>query len=151
MYISAKSFYISSSTPAFLLIKCLSIELTTANTVDYLKIPTSNELLRIRLTDLVCIQAEGNYCLLTLASGWSHRVTLQLGKFVETFHACNVEGFIRVGRSLIVNHRYVTFVSVYEKRLLLQGAGMKEVKWVEASHDALQELKKTMEGGQYGV
>ena len=118
--------------------------------MDYLKIPTSNELVRVRLDDIVCVVAEGNYSTLTLASGWSHRITLQLHRFVETFERCGITRFVRVGRSLIVNHSYVTYIDTYGRRLLLQGGGMQSSMWLEASRDALQELKQKMEGGQYG-
>lgn len=118
--------------------------------MDYLKIPTSNELLRVRLCDIVFIKAEGNYSTLTLVSGWEHTLTLQLHVFADTFQRAGITDFVRVGRSIIVNQRFVSMISLTEKKLLLQGGGMKNVVRLEPSREALQELKQKMEGGQYG-
>lgn len=118
--------------------------------MDYLKIPTSTELLRVRLCDIVCIEADGNYSKLTLASGWSHTLTLQLHRFAETFEQQRVTDFLRVGRSLIVNQRFVSMINLSDKKLVLQGGAMTSVLRLSASRDALGELKQKMEGGQYG-
>ncbi|MDO4211828.1 MAG: LytTR family DNA-binding domain-containing protein [Bacteroidales bacterium] len=118
--------------------------------MDYLKIPTSNELLRVRLSDIVCIEADGNYSKLTFASGWSHTLTLQLHRFAETFKAAGITDFVRVGRSLIVNQQFVSMINLTERRLVLQGGAMAQVLRLTASRDALAELKQIMEGGQYG-
>lgn len=119
--------------------------------MDYLKIPSSNELLRVRLNDIVCIEADGNYSKLTFVSGWTHTLTLQLHNFADTFKAAGVTDFVRVGRSLIVNQSFVSMINLTEKRLVLQGGAMTQVLRLSASRDALSELKQIMEGGQYGV
>lgn len=118
--------------------------------MDYLKIPTSNELLRVRLNDIVCIEADGNYSKLTFVSGWSHTLTLQLHRFDETFTAAGITDFVRVGRSLIVNQQFVSMISLTEKRLVLQGGAMAQVLRMSASREALTDLKRIMEGGKYG-
>lgn len=119
--------------------------------MDYLKIPTTSELLRVRLNDVVCIKADGNYSQLSLASGWTHTLTFQLHVIADVFEQNALTDFIRVGRSLIVNQRYVSLVNVTERRLVLQGGGMSEVMRLNASREALVELKRKMEGAQYGA
>ena len=117
--------------------------------MEYLKIPTSNELLRVQVNDIVCIEADGNYSKLTFASGWSHTLTMQLHCFADVFEKTGLTDFVRVGRSLIVNQRFVSMIQLTDKRLVLQGGRMTQVVRLSASRDALNDLKQKLEGCQY--
>jgi two-component system LytT family response regulator len=77
------------------------------NTVDSLKL--------IRLSDVLYCQAEKSYCRIFLTSGENilvsqnmKNLSIQLGKY-----------FIKIGKSLVVNCRYIVQIDKKEKKVLL--------------------------------
>ncbi len=117
---------------------------------EYIKIITSTELLRVRPEDLVCVEADGNYSDLVLYTGQKRKLTFKLIKFEEIFSQLTNNPFIRVGKSLIVNRRYVFLVNIPQQELILAGSGMPQQFIRSASREALKELKDLMtnDGGQ---
>ena len=53
--------------------------------MEWLKIVTSNELVRISTDEIVYILADGNYCDIMLANGSTHKMTFQLHYFEDYF------------------------------------------------------------------
>ena len=74
--------------------------------MEWLRISTSTELVRVATDEIVYVRADGNYSDLMLTNGKSRKMTFQLHFFDEVFQQLQNNMFARVGRSLIVNKRY---------------------------------------------
>ena len=80
--------------------------------MEWLRISTSAELVRVATDEIVYVRADGNYC--------------ELHFFEEIFQQLQNNTFVRVGRSLIVNKRYIFVINLPEQQLILSGGDMKE-------------------------
>ena len=128
--------------------------------MEWLRISTSTEMVRVATTEIVYVKADGNYSEIVLINNRKHRITMQLHSF-ESY-------FVRVGRSLIVNKRYIYLINLTEQKLQFAGPHLvKDVSTAFAeertkrfddlykltvSREALKELKETLEkekGGDY--
>jgi len=94
--------------------------------MEWLRIITSNEFMRVATIEIVYVRANGNYCDLMLTSGRCHTMTFQLHCLEDAFEKLHNNYFIRVGRSLIVNRRYVHIINLTEQLLVLSGQAMRE-------------------------
>ena len=125
--------------------------------MEWLTLSTSIELVRVATDEIVCVRADGNYSDLVLANGKSRKMTFQLHVFDGVFRQLQNNTFIRVGRSLIVNKRYIHVINLTEQQLILLGGDMKEQivfygqarfdqpRDISLSRDALKELKEILE------
>lgn len=113
--------------------------------MEWLKISTSTELIRVLTDDIVFIHADGNYSEVLLYNGKKHMMTFQLHFFDEIFQKLKNNIFIRVGRSLIVNRNYIYLINITEQRMILTGGKLIGEYEVRASKDALKELKNQLE------
>ena len=133
--------------------------------MEWLRISTSIELVRVATDEIVYVRADGNYSDLVLTNGKSRKMTFQLHFFDEVFQQLQNNMFARVGRSLIVNKRYIHVINLTEQQLILSGGDMKEEivfygqakydksKDISLSRDALRQLKELLEdekGVDYG-
>lgn len=113
----------------------------------HIVISTANDLLRVRASDLLYIQADGNYSSLFLSGGEMKLVTLQLGiveKILETQLLDTEYNFIRIGRSLIINLNFVFSINIPKQSLMLTDRGQGRYT-LTASRDALTRLKELIE------
>ncbi len=92
--------------------------------MEWLKIFTTTGMLRIKTDEIVFVKADGNYSDLMLTSGSSHKMTFQLIYFERSFKQLRNNTFVRVGRSLIVNKRYIYIINLTEQLLILYGKEM---------------------------
>ncbi len=126
--------------------------------MEWLRISTSSMLLRVCTEDLVCVCADGNYCDIMLSDGKRRTMTFQLHFFEETFRQLHNNTFVRVGRSLIVNTRFIHYISLTEQQLELHGRNLREhivfsglprddksIHCISLSRDALKGLKESLE------
>ena len=126
--------------------------------MEWLRISTSSMMLRVSTDEVVCVRADGNYCDITLSNGKSRTLTFQLHFFEEIFQQLHNNTFIRVGRSLIVNKRYIHFINLTEQQLELYGGNLREaivfsglprfdksIQCVSLSRDVLKQLKEKLE------
>lgn len=110
---------------------------------------TSTEVLRVPADAVVFVSADGNYSALTTADGEDFVLTMQLGQ-IEKRLAEMLDGndndnrFIRIGKSLIVNREYITFINPSWQKLLLSDCRTFR-REVSASKDALKALKDYVE------
>ncbi len=108
---------------------------------------TSTEVLRVPADAVVFVSADGNYSALTTADGEDFVLTMQLGqierRLAETLND-NDNRFIRIGKSLIVNRDYITFINPTRQKLLLSDCRTFR-REVSASKDALRALKDYVE------
>lgn len=108
---------------------------------------TSTEVLRVPADAVVYVTADGNYSALTTADGEDYVLTMQLGqierRLVEVLNSED-NRFIRIGKSLIVNRDYITFINPTRQKLLLSDCRTFR-REVSASKDALRALKDYVE------
>lgn len=108
---------------------------------------TSSELIRVKADAVVFITADGNYSALTMADGSDYVLTLQLGQIEKRISEMVDEGdnrFIRIGKSLIINREFITFINPSRQKLTLSDCNTFR-KDVSASREALKALKELIE------
>ena len=113
--------------------------------MEWLKISTSTELVRMQTDDIVFVQADGNYSDVYLFSGKPHKMTFKLHFFDEVFQKLKNNTFVHVGKSLIVNKNYIYVINLTSQELLLSGSRLRGDFKLKASREALKELKALME------
>lgn len=108
---------------------------------------TTTELIRIPSDSVVFISADGNYSSIFTADGAEYVITMQLGqverKISETVKT-NGTLFIRIGKSLIVNRQYITYIYPSRQKLTLSDC-LTFRREVSASREALKALKEYIE------
>ncbi|MDE5875002.1 MAG: LytTR family transcriptional regulator DNA-binding domain-containing protein [Muribaculaceae bacterium] len=116
--------------------------------MEWLKISTSTEIVRIAVDEIVYILADGNYCDLMLANGSSHKMTFQLHHFVEYFEKLRHNPFTRVGRSMIVNKRHIRVVNIPERVIRFGGHTIDTripiLRMSKLGRESLQKLKNEL-------
>ena len=114
--------------------------------MEWLRISTSTELVRVATDEIVYVRADGNYSDLMLTNGKTRKMTFQLHYFDDVFQRLHNNMFIRVGRSLIVNKRYIYVINLTEQMLIFAGQPIKtEIAPVKLSREALKQLKELLE------
>lgn len=113
--------------------------------MEWLRISTSTELVRVKTDDIVFVHADGNYSEILLYNGKQHTMTFQLHFFNESFQRLKNNFFVRVGRSLIVNRNYIYLINITEQKMILTGGKLNGEYEVKASKEALKELKAQLE------
>lgn len=115
---------------------------------DYLTYANSVEYYRIPFDTIVAIVADGNYCQITTVDSNVNVVTLQLGQIESLINGLepfpdNI--FIRIGKSLIVNSRYISYLSIAKQKIVLSDG--RSFRFTHnASREALRALKQYLEG-----
>ena len=90
--------------------------------MEWFKIKTTTLLMRVAVDEIVYVKADGNYCDLVLINGQSRKMTFQLQHFEKYFKLLhNANMFIRVGRSLIVNRKYVQVIDLIDQTITFGG------------------------------
>ena len=125
--------------------------------MEWLRISTSTELVRVATDEIVYVRADGNYSDLVLTNGQRRKMTFQLHFFDEVFQQLQNNMFVRVGRSLIVNKRFIYVINLTEQQLILSGGDMKEPivfygqsktdnpQKISLAREALRQLKELLE------
>lgn len=116
--------------------------------MEWLRISTSTELVRVATDEIVYVRADGNYSDLVLTNGQRRKMTFQLHFFDEVFQQLQNNMFVRVGRSLIVNKRYIYVINLTEQQLILSGGDLKEpiVFYGQSKADSPQIISLAREG-----
>lgn len=114
--------------------------------MEWLKISTSSMLVRVATDEIVFVRADGNYSDLVLTNGKTRNMPFQLHYFEDAFHKLNTNMFVRVGRSLIVNKRYIYIINLADGTLRFSGQEIKaELSPIRVSREALKALKEQLE------
>ena len=112
-----------------------------------LQFSTSTELIRVPADTVVFISADGNYSTIKLADGGEYVLTQQLGQMerrISEMVEADDNRFVRIGKSLIINHEYVTFINPSRQKIILSDG--KSFRYeVVASREALKALKEFLE------
>lgn len=110
-------------------------------------ISTTIDLVRIAPDRVVYISADGNYSTLVQADNEKHVLSYQLGQIEKMISSqLGSEGniFIRIGKSLIINRSYISYINVPKQKLVLSDVASFSHA-VTASKEALKELKEFIE------
>ena len=114
---------------------------------EYLMISTATEMVRLLEKNIVCITSDGNYSHICAIGGEKFLVASQLGqieRLISEQLRSSYGYFIRIGRGLIINMRYLCYINISKQKLyLLDSSGKKYVQ--EASREALVQLKNMSE------
>ena len=108
---------------------------------------TTTELLRIPAGAVVYVKADGNYSSIVTADGLEHVLTLQIGQVERRIADMTGAGdrrFIRIGKSLIVNSDFISFVNVARQKLIMSDCRTFS-RELSASREALRSLKEVLE------
>lgn len=108
---------------------------------------TASELVSVPPETVVYITADGNYSSIMLADGRSFVLTMQLGQILQRIAETishDQTFFIRVGKSLIVNMNYITYVKPATQKLIMSDCRSFRHE-ITASREALKEIKIILE------
>ena len=109
----------------------------------YLVISTSVDLVRAAVDEIVFVSSDGNYSTLVFTYGESRVVTRQLGQIEALMHkqlAQAENDFVRIGKSLIVNINFISYIHPGNQKLVLSD-GHTASHSLTASREALKKLK----------
>ena len=113
----------------------------------YLIIKTRDELLRIRIGQILYFEADRNYTKLLLSSDIQFTFAINIGK-IEEILSKQVKGcdkiLMRVGKSHIINKEHILQINLPKQRLLLLTEESKPKELI-ISKDPLKILKDTLE------
>jgi DNA-binding LytR/AlgR family response regulator len=113
----------------------------------YLIIKTRDEFLRIRINDILYLEADRNYTKLLLTEGIQFTFAINIGRMEEMFEKQIVGSkkmLIRVGKSFIINKNYILQINLPKQKLLLLTPGGKPRELV-VSKEPLKGLKDMLE------
>lgn len=109
---------------------------------EKLLIHTVNEAYSFHPDQVICIEADGNYCNLHLSNGNEYLLSFQLGQvesIIKEQLSYTNHSFVRVGKSLIINMDELTCVNITKQTLEMnQPSGEKLL--FNASREALKKL-----------
>ncbi len=108
---------------------------------------TTTEMLRVPADTVVYINADGNYSAITLADGGSFVLTQQLGHIerrIAEIMDSDDNRFIRIGKSLIVNRDFITYINPQRQKMVLSDC-LSFRHEASASKEALKALKELLE------
>ena len=102
-----------------------------------LKFKSYNGLFLLRPDDIVYVEAERDYASMYFANGTKEDVFERIGEIEKKLPADN---FLRTGRSVIVNRKYIRKITDSTLQLTTPAANYK----VEVSRDAIRQLKEKL-------
>jgi len=113
----------------------------------YLIIKTRDELIRIKINDILYIEADRNYTKLMLTEGIQFTFAINLGKIEEMFASQIHDSksmLIRIGKSYIINKNYILQINLPKQKLLLLPPSGKPRELI-IPKEPLKGLKETLE------
>lgn len=114
----------------------------------YLVLTNSNEVVRVSPDRIVYILSDGNYSTMTLIDKNEHLFSFNLASFekiIEQQLGNDAQMFIRLGKSLIINGRYIYYVNVSKQQIVLSDSSFPDKFTLSASKEALKALKAVLE------
>ena len=113
----------------------------------YLIIKTRDELLRIRISNILYLEADRNYTKLLLTEGIQFTFAINIGKIesmLDTQASDSRAQLIRVGKSYIINKNYILQINLPKQKLLLLVPGSKPRELI-VPKEPLKALKESLE------
>lgn len=113
----------------------------------YLMIKTRDELLRVKIGQILYFEADRNYTKLLLSNGIQFTFAINIGKIEELLEK-HVSGsndmLVRVGKSHIINKTHILQINLPKQKLLLLTQEEKPRELI-ISKDPLKQLKESLE------
>ena len=113
----------------------------------YLIIKTRDELLRIKIGQILYFEADRNYTKLLLSNGIQFTFAINIGKIEETLEK-QVSGsnntLVRVGKSYIINKNHILQINLPKQKLLLLTIDVKP-RELTVSQEPLKAVKDMLE------
>ena len=113
----------------------------------HIVISTSVDMIRLLPEHIVYISSDGNYSSIITISGDNLLCSQQLGqleRLIEEQLGIDASCFIRIGKCLIVNKNFVSFINISQQKLLLLDC-IGHSHAIKASREALKRLKEYIE------
>jgi DNA-binding LytR/AlgR family response regulator len=113
----------------------------------YLIIKTRDEFLRIRISDILYLEADRNYTKLLLSEGIQFTFAINIGRIEAMFESQVLDYqsmLLRVGKSFIINKSYILQINLPKQKLLLLTPGGKP-RELQVSKEPLKVLKEMLE------
>lgn len=107
-------------------------------------ITTATELIRIYPERIVYISSDGNYSVMVLHDKMEHLFSFNLSHFqqiLEEQMKAEASVFIRIGKSLIINRRYIYKINIGKQTLIMADMKLTHSFTLSASKEALKQLK----------
>ncbi len=114
----------------------------------HLVLINSNEIVRVSPDRIVFILSDGNYSTMTLVDKDEHVFSFNLASFekvIEQQLGTDAQTFIRLGKSLIINGKYIYYVNVAKQQIVLSDSSFPNKFTLTASKEALKALKVVLE------
>ena len=114
---------------------------------------SGTEILKIRPSDILYIEADGNYCVMHMTGGFRQQLWFSRQKFISLINEqmkAEKPVFVVVGRSFIINIAYIYLINPVQGDLILFDAANPSRIKLHASQEALNRLKKEI-GAMSGV
>lgn len=113
--------------------------------MEWLKITTNSEIVRIPTNEIVFIKGDGNYSDIHLCNGKEENVMCQLHDMMDKLSILDDSPFYRVGKSFIVNKNFIFKVNPGLQKLLLSNSILERDIQLKISKEALKSLKELLE------
>ena len=113
----------------------------------YLIIKTRAELLRMRISNILYLEADRNYTKLLLTEGIQFTFAINIGKIermLDTQASDSGSQLVRVGKSYIINKNYILQINLPKQKLLLLVPGSKPRELI-VPREPLKALKESLE------
>ena len=107
-----------------------------------------NELVRIKPERVVYVESDGNYSTMVLHDKTEQVFTMNLAhcqQLMEEQLGKEAMTFIRLGKQLIVNRAYIFKINVNKQQLIMSNAEVNNAFTLQASKEALKQLKALIE------
>lgn len=107
-----------------------------------------NELVRIKPERVVYVESDGNYSTMVLHDKTEQVFTMNLAhcqQLMEEQLGKEAMTFIRLGKQLIVNRAYIFKINVNKQQLIMSNIEVNNAFTLQASKEALKQLKTLIE------
>ena len=107
-----------------------------------------NELVRIKPERVVYVESDGNYSTMVLHDKTEQVFTMNLAhcqQLMEEQLGKEAMTFIRLGKQLIVNRAYIFKINVNKQQLIMSNIEVNNAFTLQASKEALKQLKALIE------
>lgn len=120
-----------------------------SETPSYIFFNSRDELIRIKLSKVACIEADANYCHVIFINGAKTTLLTSLTnieKLLAELLGTNASTFIRLGKKFIVNSRFIFQINVLKQKLVLTDFESPNIIEINISKEALKNLKNLYTG-----
>lgn len=103
-----------------------------------------DELTRVCLQDVMYIKADGNYAMICFKSGRVQPILSSLQNIKQLLDEISSGAFLMVGRSHIVNRKYISQINTAHKTIIVADDDTKEHVTLQVSKESVIQLMDAM-------